>query len=172
MGGVEHKTWTTADKTAWGPGPWQDEHDKEQWTDPATGLPCLIVRNTRMSGAFCGYVGVSDGHPWFGKEAVEQAVPEVDYGGFCEEGDEAQAICHVPGPGEPDRVWWLGFHCAHAWDVEPLMEARTAELIGWAPAELPGVSYKTAADVKVLVTVLAAQAAAAAAVPGLSRARG
>jgi hypothetical protein len=155
-------TWTTADKTGWGPGPWQGEPDKEQWADPATGLPCLIVRNTRMTGALCGYVGVSDGHPWFGKDAVAKAVPEIDFGGFCEEGDEAESICHVPGPGEPDRVWWLGFHCAHAWDVQPLMAAREAQL-GWGPDRIPGVSYKTIAAVKVLVTVLARQAVDAAA---------
>ena len=34
---MEHKTWTTDVKSAWGPGPWQDEPDKEQWEDPATG---------------------------------------------------------------------------------------------------------------------------------------
>ncbi len=28
-------------------------------------------------------------------------------------------ICHVPSPGEPDRVFWFGFDCAHAWDMSP-----------------------------------------------------
>ena len=35
--GMEHKTWATVDKSAWGDGPWQDEPDKEQWPDEATG---------------------------------------------------------------------------------------------------------------------------------------
>lgn len=54
------------DKAEWGQGPWQDEPDKVQWRDGATGLPCLIVRGPH--GAFCGYVGVLDTHPWHRKD--------------------------------------------------------------------------------------------------------
>lgn len=57
--------WTYVDKSAWPRGEWDGEPDKKQWTDPATGLPCLIVRNP--GGALCGYVGVSAGHPAFEK---------------------------------------------------------------------------------------------------------
>lgn len=28
-------------------------------------------------------------------------------------------ICHTPGEGEPDNVWWFGFDCAHAGDHTP-----------------------------------------------------
>jgi hypothetical protein len=49
------------DKSDYLPGPWNDEPDKVQWQDEATGLPCLIVRGP--FGALCGYVGVSRGHP-------------------------------------------------------------------------------------------------------------
>lgn len=56
----------TVDKSQWGDGPWQNEPDKKQWRDPETGLPCLIVRGP--AGALCGYVGVSEDHPWYGKE--------------------------------------------------------------------------------------------------------
>jgi hypothetical protein len=31
-------------------------------------------------------------------------------------------ICHVPAPGEPDNVWWLGFDCAHSGDRVPRMD--------------------------------------------------
>lgn len=55
---------TLMDKSAWGPGPWQDEPDKRQWADEATGLPCLIVRGP--IGALCGYVGVPPDHPAYG----------------------------------------------------------------------------------------------------------
>ena len=61
---MEHKTWTTMDKASWGPGPWQDEPDKEQFADEVTGYACLIKRNP--AGALCGYVGVPEGHPWHG----------------------------------------------------------------------------------------------------------
>lgn len=52
------------DKSGWGPGPWNDEPDKRQWQDEATGLPCLIVRSP--VGALCGYVGVPPDHPAYG----------------------------------------------------------------------------------------------------------
>lgn len=54
----------TTDKSAWGPGPWQEEPDKVQWLDEASGLPCLAVRNEQY-GNWCGYVGVSAGHPLY-----------------------------------------------------------------------------------------------------------
>lgn len=122
------KEWKTVDKSAWGPGPWQDEPDKKQWTDQETGLPCLIKRN--RAGALCGYVGVPEGHPWHGQDYTEpEPYPEVHggltYAAPCTEGgDEASTICHIPEPGEPDNVWWLGFDCAHSGDLCPSYERR------------------------------------------------
>jgi len=147
------------DKTSWGPGPWSGEIDKEQFSDEATGLPCLIKRN--QMGALCGYVGVSEGHPWFGVDHSEiDETAEVHGGltfaGSCQEGGEAETICHIPGPGEPDHVWWAGFDCSHAWDVVPAMTALSLDMQDW-----PGVSYKTVAYVKAKCAGLAAQAAAA-----------
>ena len=127
---MEHKTWTTMadEKAKWGPGPWRDEPDKEQFADGATGLPCLVKRN--RPGSLCGYVGVSEGHPWFGKDYSEveaDAHGGLTFADFCQEGDEAHTICHIPGPGEPDRVWWLGFDCAHYMDLSPGMIAELGE---------------------------------------------
>lgn len=31
----------------------------------------------------------------------------------------ATSICHIPQPGEPDDIWWLGFDCAHVSDRSP-----------------------------------------------------
>ena len=53
----------------WVDGPWRDEPDKVIWTDPETGLDCMILRN--RTGVLCGYVGVPSTHPWYG----------VDYSG-------------------------------------------------------------------------------------------
>lgn len=53
------------DKSSWPRGPWDDEPDKKQWRDPASGLPCLIVRGP--SGSLCGYVAVGPDHPAYGK---------------------------------------------------------------------------------------------------------
>lgn len=64
---METKQYTTIDKSEWPMrGQWDSEPDKLQWPDEATGLPCLIVRGP--VGALCGYVGVSEGHPLFGKD--------------------------------------------------------------------------------------------------------
>jgi len=117
---IEYRTF---DKSGWGPGPWQDEPDKIQWPDAATGLPCMIRRN--LFGIWCGYVGVPDGHPWFGvhRDDIEAAVHGgISFTAPClTDGDEATDICHVPDPGEPDQVWWVGFDCNHAWDFAPAM---------------------------------------------------
>lgn len=54
------------DKTGWTRGAWDNEPDKIQWQDEATGLPCLIVRGP--TGSLCGYVGVAPGHPLHGTD--------------------------------------------------------------------------------------------------------
>jgi len=100
-------------------GPWNDEPDKVQWPDPRTGLACMIRRGPL--GVWCGYVGVDETHPWFGKDYED--VPVDVHGGLtfaapCD-GDEEHGLCHVPGPGEPDPLYWFGFDCGHAWDVHP-----------------------------------------------------
>jgi hypothetical protein len=113
----------TMDKSAWGDGPWQHEPDKMQFVDAATGLPCLIVRN--RFGALCGYVGVSKGHPYYGKVYDDPDVSVhggLTFADFCDpKGDEAKSICHKVEPGEDDQVYWLGFDMAHAYDYVPGM---------------------------------------------------
>lgn len=115
------------DKSEWDRGPWDNEPDKVQWRDDATGLPCLIVRGPM--GGWCGYVGVPEGHPWHGKGYDE--CPANVHGGLtfasaCSHGDQDKSICHVPAPGESDNVWWLGFDCAHFMDLSPGMTAYRA----------------------------------------------
>jgi len=141
---MEYKEYTNIDRVAlgWPAGEWDNEPDKVQWPDADTGLPCLAVRN-RRSGNWCGYVGVAEGHRAFGKEYDEVMNddgqwPEV-HGGLtfanrCQLGDdESRGICHMPAPGEPDHVWWLGFDCAHAWDHSPEDVKRSEEKGGiWA----------------------------------------
>lgn len=101
-------------------GPWQLEPDKMQWEDPETKLPCLIVRN--HSGNLCGYVGVAEGHPFYEKRYSDVSPEPACHGGlsfsnFCQE--DPEGICHLPEPGEPDKVWWFGFDCAHGGDIIP-----------------------------------------------------
>jgi hypothetical protein len=118
---VEHLTWTSVDKSSWGIGPWTGEPDKEQWTDTATGFPCLVVRN--HAGALCGYVGVPAGHPWYGVDKWRIAPrPDVhggvNYSGSCQVGPENVTICHVDH-ADNAPVWWLGFDCTHMLDLAP-----------------------------------------------------
>jgi hypothetical protein len=138
---------TWIDKTKWGNGPWQSEPDKVQWTDSATGLSCLALRNEHL-GNWCGYVGVPEGHPLYHVAYSEcpqhceaswcEHVPEgrfevhggLTYSAGCDEADPEHGICHVPEPGQPDAVWWFGFDCAHCFDLSPYMAAREAAQ-GW-----------------------------------------
>lgn len=137
------KTWHNTDKADWPRGPWDDEPAKGQWIDADTDLDCLIVRNPM--GALCGYVGVPPGHPLHGvgynacrglascdgDPIVCSCRLDLElnvHGGLtfsdsCQTHDDpARGVCHVPEPGRPADVWWLGFDCAHAGDMVPRMD--------------------------------------------------
>jgi len=137
--------YTTIDKSDWKRGAWDREPDKRQWADEETGLPCLIVRGP--SGALCGYVGVAPDHPAHGLNydnyrtdddgeripptGAESAIEGIRvHGGLtfasgCRHGDDpSKGICHIPGEGEPDTVWWFGFDCAHSGDYVPAYDRR------------------------------------------------
>lgn len=119
---METIEYSTIDKSAWHRGEWTNEPDKKQWRDEETGFPCLIVRNS--VGALCGYVGVSPEHPLHGKDYDWSMDIDVHGGltfaGGCSHGDDpSRGICHIPGKGEPDNIWWFGFDCAHSGDLCP-----------------------------------------------------
>jgi hypothetical protein len=151
------KTWTNIDKSKWGRGEWQDEPDKVQWVDEATGLTCLAVRTTH-GGHWCGYVGVPEDHPFHGKgyDAVDADVHGgLTFADKCRPSDKGEGfgICHVAGPGEPE-VWWLGFDCAHSGDLSP----RHASVLGEVGAFRDGhESYKPLGYVRDECASLAAQ---------------
>lgn len=115
------------DKTTWPRGEWDNEPDKIQWQDEATGMPCIIRRHPN-GGFLCGYVGVPDSHPWHGRAYNESpdgpdSIIETHYGltysDPCDPAEADYGICHKPGEGEPDHVWWFGFDCAHYLDMSP-----------------------------------------------------
>lgn len=115
--------YTTVDKSTWGPGPWQSEPDKMQFQDEVTGFPCLIVRTARP-GHLCGYVGVPESHPCYGKTFYELRELHAHGGiNFCKPcspaAPEDKGICHLPEEGESDKVWWIGFDCGHFGDLQP-----------------------------------------------------
>lgn len=106
---------TTGQKNALPPGPWMNEPDRVEFRHD--GLPCLLKRTP--FGAWCGYVGVPPGHPWHGRDYND--VSADVHGGltYSRKCDESIGICHVPEPGEPEDVYWLGFDCAHSCDLVP-----------------------------------------------------
>lgn len=153
----------------WGPGPWVDEPDHVEWRH--NGMPCIMHRQP-SSGHWCGYVGVEPGHPWDARakpmddewgadpgyrSAEHEASVHggVTYGSSC---DEETGICHKPLPGEPVDVYWLGFDCAHAWDLRP----QSYELARKDPIFFPSHEdvYRDAAYVKAETERLADQAIA------------
>ena len=116
---IEHKT---HDRSGWLSGEWDNEPDKIQWQDPTTKLPCLMVRNP--AGGWCGYVGVPRNHPAYEKDYDDVAAEvhgDLTYANKCVEGPRDKSICHIPGEGESDDVWWLGFDCMHSGDIYPAM---------------------------------------------------
>lgn len=145
------KTWTYADRHPTYDGPWADEPDKVQWVHEETDLDCLIVRN--RLGALCGYVGVPPGHPWHGLNYSKiEPEPEVHgdltFSSFCDEGVDIEtqaAVCHVPEPGRPDHVWWLGFDCAHGgFDCVPMLTQPPIEYRERDQGPYRDIAYVTA----------------------------
>jgi hypothetical protein len=114
------------DKSLWGQGPWLSEPDRLQWIDSATGLSCLIVRQS-TSGHLCGYVAVPPGHPAHGTDYSGMYDCTEVHGGLTYSNSCEGTVCHVPEPGQPDNVWWFGFDCAHGEDFSPGSEAFFAK---------------------------------------------
>lgn len=146
---TEHITSKT-DRTGWDPGPWDGEPDRLEFIH--SGFACLMVRGP--VGAWCGYVGVPEAHPSFEKSYDDVNVNVncgLTYANRCS-GD----ICHVPEPGMPDLVWWLGFDTAHYCDLAPGIVARERAM-GWEAT--PGEVYRDAAYVRAETERLAEQLA-------------
>lgn len=141
------------DRSRWGSGPWDTEPDRVEFR--AHGLPALMVR--ARAGHWCGYVGVPKGHPWHGEANYfwdRKDGPDV-HGGVTYGDKCAGHICHVPAPGEPDDVWWIGFDCAHSGDLSPADNAHSRRALReWE-------TYKPESYVRAEVERLAQQAAGA-----------
>ncbi len=162
-------------KKEWGPGPWQDEPDRLEWR--YKGFPCLMVRNSNVTGSWCGYVGVAPGHPWHGKGysfcTRKSICKKQKTSGWCDHtpdhlirvhggltyANECHGhICHVPKAGEPDHVFWFGFDCSHCDDLAPKLSA-TCKSVGAGSDFLDHGHYWTVAEVKAETERLARQLA-------------
>ena len=139
----------------WPKGEWDNEPDVGGWVDENTGLQCAFVRTN--SGALCGYVGVPEGHKFYGVSyasiEIEEEGPDV-HGGLTYSGKEGMSFLRKYVPTRPDP-WWLGFRCSHSGDVMPGMTG--------IPSVFGNPSYKNLEYVKSEVASLAQQLAAPAA---------
>lgn len=138
--------------------PWKNEPDDAVFE--AHGLKCQI-RRVSWSGHLCGYVGLPESHPWFGKqygdsvkasrELIERPI-DIDKVGainvLCAstKGDDIAEACDIvllvdvhggltysaEGGGELSGLWVFGFDCAHSGDLCPV----TAEKYGSSVADV------------------------------------
>lgn len=129
---------------------WLNESDEGVVPGPYKGL---IVRNPGI-GHLCGYVGVPQGHPWFGESDYD--VDATVHGGLT-----------FAGSLDEDGLWYVGFDCAHSGDLCPGMDAPAAESHWNVVAALTGETslavgggktYRNWAYVKAEVESLMAQA--------------
>jgi len=162
------QTWSTVDKSEWEDGPWLTEPDKVYWTDEITGFPCLAVRGP--SGAWCGYVGIDNTHPIYGKgydDAYNNEDEWFDVHGGLTFADFTQKtksidtfICHTKEEmakviiQAPDLIWWFGFDCAHSGDLCPAYnKLRNGENPEWRKNDI----YRNLEYIKTEITKLAQQ---------------
>ena len=159
---IEYKSSEPRD---WPSGPWDDEPDKIQFEEPETGLPAIARRN--QQGAWCGYVAVSEGHPWYGAdywadEHLDKDIVEivdvhggVTYAGATQGKDSVlpnvQQLSLSPSDEKCEGLWWFGFDCAHYGDTSPAYD--------WSFGG--EYTYRTLDFVKAEITKLARQVAAA-----------
>lgn len=100
-------------KSKWGDGPWQAEPDMAAWQ--YAGSHCLLLRNG--FGAWCGYVGLKEGHPLVGKPLGSFMFLMSPHGGVTWSGRFGCELPELAAP--PDVAWWIGFDCGHAGDFPP-----------------------------------------------------
>lgn len=133
-------------------GPWLTEPDEVWWVHQPTDLDCLARRNDM--GAWCGYVGVPSDHPAWMRDPFEVDT-ELE---FSRSLNFANTLA-VPHPieGRNGDVYWLGFDCAHIFDVAPTSVAFMTSLLGREPMlhSIFTPTYKTLNYVRGEVTALA-----------------
>lgn len=91
-------------RDGWARGPWDGEPDGLVW-ESSHGFRCALARGP--TGAWCGYVALKENHPLFGVAYHEVEVKV--HGGL------------TFGEILPDKLWALGFDCAHSFDLVPFM---------------------------------------------------
>ncbi len=101
----------------WKKGEWDNEPDFMVWIDTESGYLCQIRRNGAL-GNLCGYVGIKEGHPSYGKHYFEMP-DEIEVHGGLTYADKANTEGWLIPTDETDNTWFFGFDCAHSYDEVP-----------------------------------------------------
>jgi len=111
----------------WKSGKWDKEPNVKRFEH--AGLACIIHRGP--GGHWCGYVGVEENHPYYGKDDGDiDDRPEVHGGVTYADWDSPGCVASDDGK----KRWWFGFDCAHCEDRCPAFE-----IVGI----IPGSIYRT-----------------------------
>ena len=116
----EHCISSDVKLTHWGNGPWVEELDFVKWK--YKGIVCLVKRAYVVEGFHLGhlslgnlngYIQVPKEHPWFKK----------DYNDIDVEVHGGLTFGEIRDEGE----FWIGFDCAHSFDIVPSIEPTRTE---------------------------------------------
>ena len=143
-------------KAAWPSGEWSQEPDEKRWEDRDTGLQCFAMRGP--AGAWCGYVGVRDGHPAFGfSSTYDYSIDDVASGLAAKRVNVQKQVNDIEVHGgltysgtdkmRGEAWWWFGFDCSHAGDYCPSYEdiKQLGTPTGWGSVvEYRNLDYVTA----------------------------
>ena len=100
--------------------PWETEPDNAEWEDKVTGYKCRITRHDKFKH-LCGYVGIPNNHPLWGKNYNDVDV-QVHGGLTFSEADDDDKL-----------TWWFGFDCAHAGDISPELLISLIDIDRYTP---------------------------------------
>lgn len=131
------------DRDDWGDGPWIEEPDLVEWTDQATGYPCLIVREDTL-GQLNGYVKIPQGHPFYGVDYTTLDDEDIAvHGGITFTGPRLAHVQVATGSKLPlvetFDDYWIGFDAAHHDDVVPGMDATLRRAGVVVPQPIPSM---------------------------------
>lgn len=99
----------------------------------SSGYPCAVIHDN-MIGFRCGYVGVDEKHPLYGKDySVFDGFIEV-HGGVIFSGHSILVETDTP-------TWWIGFDCAHAFDKCDIYDKITADIRIYQMGEKRSLGY-------------------------------
>lgn len=108
---------------------WMSEPDRVDCV--YMGYQCIISRDN-ITGSLCGYVGIVEGHPYFGVDYddlhidVHGGLTFSEFGGSIFENNDQWMKLYYKDEFNADgkKLWWVGFDCCHYNDVLPMINCN------------------------------------------------